>query len=524
LRHIFQQAPFPRDDVQPGDVAWARLANEAEGQAFIDACKAVITRLIDKLAPIDCCLVLLSFIEPKSSYLGPTLGLYSKTSPTVIVRALNEHLYDCAQSRANMHFLDINGVLSAHGSASIQDDGMVHMSHASYLGLGRDAMDDGRLQPPTPIEEIFNARQGRETTLPALGRHIVDTLSVLHHRNNPVKLIIVDLDDTMWRGVAADENQPHWRFSEGWPLGLVEALLVYKRRGGLLAVCSKNDIDVVRDRMAYIYRDALRLDDFASVRINFGRKSDNIREILEEVNILPGHALFIDDNPREIDEVSRAFPEMRVLTRSPYEWRHHILFHPSFQVATVTTESGNRTQTIQAKIERDAQQKGMNQDEWLRSLGIHCQIDVVTDAAHPGYPRLMELVNKTNQFNTTGQRWSPAAMEGLLREGGRIYGVTMRDRLVNNGLVGLSIVHGNRVLQTVLSCRVFGLGVEYCLANAVMGDILRDHGEVRADSSITPRNLSSRSYLGGCGFVESEQGPIAHSAPAIPEWITVQAG
>ena len=82
-----------------------------------------------------------------------------------------------------------------------------------------------------------------------------------------VKLIIVDLDDTLWRGVAAESQREGWERVEGWPLGLAEALLYFKRRGGLLAICSKNEREPTLERFAAIWRDGLRIEDFASVKI-----------------------------------------------------------------------------------------------------------------------------------------------------------------------------------------------------------------------------------------------------------------
>ncbi|MDL5462120.1 hypothetical protein QR705_24945, partial [Escherichia coli] len=76
-----------------------------------------------------------------------------------------------------------------------------------------------------------------------------------------------------------------WEKKEGWPIGFVEALLYFKSRGGMLAICSKNDHEIAARQMAEIWGDELSLDDFASVRINRRSKSENIREILDEVNL-----------------------------------------------------------------------------------------------------------------------------------------------------------------------------------------------------------------------------------------------
>src|SRR5207248_10190921 len=114
-----------------------------------------------------------------------------------------------------------------------------------------------------------------------------------------VKLVLVDLDDTMWRGVAAEEAEASSMAREGWPLGFAEALMFLKRRGVLLGIVSKNDEGRVRELWRRIYGDLIRLEDFAVRRINWQPKAENVEEILAQVNLLPKSVVYIDDNPVE---------------------------------------------------------------------------------------------------------------------------------------------------------------------------------------------------------------------------------
>jgi len=114
-----------------------------------------------------------------------------------------------------------------------------------------------------------------------------------------VKLVIVDLDDTLWRGVIAEEGIDRPMVTEGWPAGLVEALVTLKKRGVLLAIASKNDEDRIRSFWPHLYGGRLELADFASVKINWQSKAENIAQILKETNLLPRNVVFLDDNPVE---------------------------------------------------------------------------------------------------------------------------------------------------------------------------------------------------------------------------------
>src|SRR5205085_3701358 len=159
----------------------------------------------------------------------------------------------------------------------------------------------------------------------------------------------VDLDDTLWRGVAAEQAEQTELYGlprEGWPLGFIEALMFLKQRGVLLGIVSKNDEARVRAIWQRIYGDLIQMEDFAVRKINWQPKADNIEAILDEVNLLPKSVVFIDDNPVERAAVTAAFPEMRVLGANPYLWRRILLWAPETQVAALTTASATRTEMV----------------------------------------------------------------------------------------------------------------------------------------------------------------------------------
>ncbi len=179
-----------------------------------------------------------------------------------------------------------------------------------------------RLEPLEPVSAQFDIRvdQFRQAVwieLMAMYR----TVRAL----DQVKLIIVDLDDTLWRGIVAEEGDVADEIIEGWPMGLIEALQFLKKRGVLLAICSKNDESKIEKRWAPVLGGRLRLDDFVVRKINWRPKADNVEEILEEVNLLSRNVVFVDDNPREREEVHGAFPDIRVLGAQPYHLKRRSL-------------------------------------------------------------------------------------------------------------------------------------------------------------------------------------------------------
>ena len=102
----------------------------------------------------------------------------------------------------------------------------------------------------------------------------------------------------------------------------------------------------------------------------------------------------------------------------------------------------------------------MSQGEFLESLGVKVSCFRIADLSDAKLPRAMELVNKSNQFNTTGKRWTYQEWVNALASGMQVIAFEVEDRFTNYGLVAVALVQGDLVTQFVMSCRVVGLGIE----------------------------------------------------------------
>src|SRR6266853_747201 len=103
--------------------------------------------------------------------------------------------------------------------------------------------------------------------------------------------------------------------------------------------------------------------------------------------------------------IKAAFPDMRVLGPNPYLWRRILLWSPETQVATVTAESAARTEMVQKQVEREGQRKRLSREDFLGSLEVGASLSEIASTNDARFARALELINKTNQFNTTGKRW-----------------------------------------------------------------------------------------------------------------------
>lgn len=182
----------------------------------------------------------------------------------------------------------------------------------------------------------------------------------------------------------------------------------------------------------------ISLDDFAVRRINWSPKSENIAEILSEVNLLPKSVLFVDDNPVERASVKQAFPDIRTMGANPYLWRRILQWSSETQVVSVTEEASRRGEMVKAQVQREQLRKVSTRSEFLESLGVRVAVSEIDSIERASFPRASELLNRTNQFNTTGVRWAATDAASYFDSDGSFFTMTVTDKFTAYGLVGLS--------------------------------------------------------------------------------------
>ncbi|WP_176928869.1 HAD-IIIC family phosphatase [Paraburkholderia lycopersici] len=525
LRHILSEATQTPEPVV--DMAFSRLRSDDEARALLESVgeclREKVAQIAAKITAVP--LVFMSFFEPSFNYEGDLIDPFGLGSPGNLVREINRLLSDTVRKTSNGYFLDANEILNFVGRRHLQDDVLASSSHASFINDWDFKLDSNRLNAPRALGNVFTYEvASREYTLALLSR--IETIVKIVEQRNPVKLIIVDLDDTMWRGIAAEgEGLSIDERIEGWPVGLAEALMFFKKRGGLLAICSKNEEAPTVERFNAIWRGAITLDDFACVRINWKPKSQNILEILKTVNLLPGNCVFIDDNDRELSEVKAAIPDIRCLGGNHYDWRRIILRSAETQVPVVTEESSRRTELVRAISQREASTdgaSGVSREAWLASLQLRQSFFLLKSPGSRHFDRAFELVNKTNQFNTTGKRWERSEFEKFISNGGYCVVSSLRDRLIDNGIISVCLIRCEHIVQVVLSCRVFGLGAELGVGAIATRLALKSRPEIRADLVDTGRNATCHDYFERIGFSQTETGWFSSAANELPSYIDIE--
>jgi FkbH-like protein len=285
----------------------------------------------------------------------------------------------------------------------------------------------------------------------------------------------------------------------------MEAACFLKKRGVLLAILSRNEEARIISLFDRIAGGRLRLADFAARRINWRLKTDNMAEILEEVRLTPASVVFVDDNPVERAAMQARFPAIRCLGSHPYYLRRILLWSAETQVPFISDESERRTELVQAQITRDQHASGMSREAFLGTLRLRMKIIDIRSTGDAHFPRALELINKTNQFNTTGGRRTEQECVKLFEAGSIFHAFVLEDVFSNYGLVGVAIVAHGHISQFVMSCRVLGLGAEDALlAHIAAREAAAGRHMLSADYVATNLNAPARDLYARHDFTEQD--------------------
>jgi FkbH-like protein len=315
------------------------------------------------------------------------------------------------------------------------------------------------------------------------------------------KALVLDCDNTLWGGIIGEDLIDGIKLDPHSYPGRVfwqaqQAFLALERQGVLLCLCSKNnpaDVDEVLDKHPST---VLRREHIAARQVNWTDKVSNLQAIARELNIGLDSLVFIDDSDFECNAVRNALPAVRVFqvpkTLSDYP-RLLDGIRELFLAGGISAES--RSKTAQYRQRHEAAESSAQfetNEQYLASLDLRVQL-ARDDAA--SLARISELTLKSNQFNLTTLRQSPAEIRQRIdSDAGTVYSLGVSDRFGNAGLTGVVLASWQdetaKIDAFLMSCRVIGRGVEFCFWPALAEDARRR----------------------GCRFIEAEYRPTAKNA------------
>jgi FkbH-like protein len=326
------------------------------------------------------------------------------------------------------------------------------------------------------------------------------------HSGRTRKLLILDLDDTLWGGVVGEIGWQNLELGGHSPLGesfqaFQMALKALTRRGVVLAIVSKNSEAVALEAIDSHPEMRLQRDDFAAWRINWHDKAANIAELVQELNLGLEAAVFIDDSPAERARVREALPDVFVP-----EWPVDKMKYCAeldaltcFDASAYTVEDGKRAEMYVVERKRRKSQRNFSDlSEWLHSLNIEIRAEPL---ASDNLKRATQLLNKTNQFNLSTRRLNEGAFQKWAEQPeNQVFVFTVCDRFSTYGLTGIAslrLLDGEAyIVDLVLSCRVFSRGAEHAML-AVAVRWARKQGAQRLTVRYVPsaRNGLTQEFL-----------------------------
>jgi FkbH-like protein len=349
------------------------------------------------------------------------------------------------------------------------------------------------------------------------------------------KVLVTDLDNTMWGGVIGEDGMEGIQLSAEYPGAAYQAvqqvMLDFYQRGILLAINSKNNPADAMEALEKHPGMILQPRHVGALRINWSDKAQNLREIAEELNVGIDSLAFLDDNPVERQHVREQLPEVTVieLPENPMDFARALRDCPVFERLTLSDEDAKRGEYYAAERDRKKlEQTASSPEEFYRSLEQELEVRRVTPMT---LARVAQLTQKTNQFNTTTRRYSEQQIQAMEQNAHRVYSLRVKDRYADNGLVGVAILAEKgevcEIDTLLLSCRVIGRTVETAFLSK-LADEARTVGAVRLEGWFLPtkKNAPAKDFYAQHGFEVATETPDGTrwsfdlSKPArCPDWI-----
>jgi FkbH-like protein len=349
-------------------------------------------------------------------------------------------------------------------------------------------------------------------------------------RGRAAKCLVLDLDNTLWGGVIGDDGLDGIKLGQGSGVG--ESFVAFQtyakqlsERGIILAVCSKNDEENALLPFLKHPEMVLRREDISCFVANWNDKASNLREIARQLNIGVDALVFCDDNPFEREQVRSALPEVRVpeLPEDPAFYADAVAAAGYFESVSLTADDFSRVEQYKLNAEREKLKSASgNIDDYLRSLEMELKW-VSGDLVN--LERITQLINKTNQFNLTTQRYDLAQVQAMMTNPDTlVLSYRLLDRLGDNGIICIIIGHksGAEMLidSWLMSCRVLGRGVEKAtLGVLAQAAALLGVERLRGSYIPTPKNKMVADHYEKLGF-----SPAGEEAGGVTGWTLDLAG
>ena len=379
---------------------------------------------------------------------------------------------------------------------------------AAWVDLEQISGDAGRRQFYDPRRYHWTKQPFSESGNLELCRHL--HAAVRSVTTGPKKLVVCDLDNTLWGGIVGETGANGITIRES-PDGeahraLQKHLLGLTKRGVLLAVCSKNNLADAEEPFVKNGDMLLGREHFAAFEASWDPKPVAIARIAATLRLGLDSFVFLDDNPAEREAVRQALPEVEVveLPDDPAGYVQALEAGLWFETVVLTAADIARAEHYQAEAaRRSVESSYADLGAYLRSLEMKAEARRVDDA---DVERVVQLLGKTNQFNLTTRRHGPETVRAWV-EDPRAVPLTLRlmDKFGDHGLVavvvGVPEDGGLRIDTWLMSCRVIGRTLEqYTLAQVAAAARAAGYARLLGEYVPTAKNQQVADLYDRLGF------------------------
>ena len=349
------------------------------------------------------------------------------------------------------------------------------------------------------------------------------------------KALILDCDNTLWRGIIGEDGIEGIKMSgltsKGRPYAAVQHMAHrLASEGILIALSSKNNEDDVQEVLEN-HPDMILQEDLITMKmINWNDKASNIRKIAETLNIGLDSFIFIDDSAFEIGLINEQLPEVttfRVPSKThlyPLEFAEIV---NSFYRLSKSAEDLKKVEMYKQQAKRvKAESDFASMSDYLNSLQI--EIEIFRNEASL-ISRLAQMTQKTNQFNLTTRRYTETDVFGFIESNNyNVYAISVRDKYGESGVTGLAILEylddgSVNIDSFLMSCRIIGRGIEDAFISHIMNDI-KESAIVKAQYIETKKNKQVEQFYDKFGFSAKEvENGIKNYQLNIKEYTPVNA-
>jgi len=313
-----------------------------------------------------------------------------------------------------------------------------------------------------------------------------------------LKCVVFDLDNTIWDGVLVENDNVRLKAN------IIDVLKELDERGILLSIASKNTPE-----LAWRQLEEFGIAEyFLYPQISWTPKSQGVKAIAERLNLGLDTFCFIDDNPFELEEISHALPMVTCIDATAIA---RLLEDPRFK-GSQSNEAKQRRRFYQEAITREEKQATFGSDylDFLADCQIQLDLSTYTDSDRE---RISELVQRTNQLNFSGRKYTTPELVTILEDRtAEKFVLKCSDRYGGYGTVGFGIVRRGadeiRIEDFMLSCRIQGKLIE----QAFFQHLQEHHNQNRASRlwinfCETARNKPAQQVLETLHFQKEEGAP-----------------